>query len=272
MPDITFHDPSTVDGSLVRLKLQSAGVEKGFHEEIVEALPKRAAGVILYGSVARGDTSPASDIDLLVVTDRPRRTAARGRVNVTTYDALQFASAQGTLYGMHISRDGLILHDSGGTAVSIAVFGEVEVNRLTQRLERLAALLELPEREIKENLTGFVRHARYVLRTATYLKALRTGEPCFSVTELSHRFDDPSLSVLLSSHAEVHGPPSHEVFDELRNRTRRLLQRPPAPHYQTLKDAIVGYGAEWPEVGDAATLILNRDESDPYATIPRVIL
>jgi predicted nucleotidyltransferase len=38
-------------------------------EAIREAYPGRLAGIVLYGSVARGDDTPESDIDLLVLIE-----------------------------------------------------------------------------------------------------------------------------------------------------------------------------------------------------------
>ncbi len=40
-----------------------------FHDELERALPGRVQRLILYGSKARGDTHPESDVDLLVVVD-----------------------------------------------------------------------------------------------------------------------------------------------------------------------------------------------------------
>lgn len=133
-------------------------------------------------------------------------------------------------------------------------------------------LLELPEPELRDHLPGFVRHARYVLRTATYLDAIREGEPCFSVTELAERAGDNKLVTLLSSHSAVHGEPSWAVLLELRERIRERVAVENVAGYGSLADTIVGMGVTRPEVADAATLILNRDPGDPYAVIPRVIL
>lgn len=252
--------------------LEEVRIESDVRAEILDALPPRARGIVLYGSMARGDVSDESDIDVLVVSDVPASTTATGRVNVATYDEAQFASAAGTLFGMHVARDGILLHDSGGVRETMQQFGLVDIDRLGERLRRLAVLLALPRDEVRAHLPGFIRHARYVLRTATYLSALRMGEPCFSVRELAARFDDPMLEMLLSSHPNVQGPDSPEIFDELHSRIRAELADIPSPQFATLADAIVGYGVVWPEVSEAALLLLNRQSSDPYSIIPRVIL
>lgn len=261
-----------VNTALVSRKLADARVPRDVIGEILAALPSRALGIVLYGSVARGDSSPTSDIDLLVVSDDHETTRSVGRVNVTTYDENQFRSADGTIFGMHVARDGLVLHDAGGVTKAITSFGEVDVLRAERRLSDLATLLDLPEGERLRNLAGFVRHARYVLRTATYLAALKAGQPCFSVTELADRAGDPELVKLLSSHPTVQGEPTWEVLEELRRRVRAIAAPSFDIEFETLHDAIVGLGVTHADVSDAAVMILDRRPSDPYAAIPRVIL
>lgn len=272
MPLAAFGHNARVDKGAVLQRLRDAHVNSQFHEEIIEALPFVAVGIILYGSVARGDTSANSDIDLLVLGDDHETTRAVGRVNVTTYDEDQFQSAAGTIYGMHIARDGIVLHDSGNVARTIADFGEVDAGRVQRRLSELARLLEFPDEELRSHLPGFIRHARYVLRTATYLEAFSDGEPCFSVRELAERARDPDLVSLLSSHAPVQGEATWAVLMELRRRVRMKAAPIRAMEFDTLADAIVGHAEELPDLSDAAILILNRRSSDPYAVIPRVIL
>lgn len=261
-----------VDKSRVSQQLAASGVAGDVIGEILAALPHRAVGIVLYGSVARGDSSPTSDIDMLVISDDHETTRAVGRVNITTYDEEQFRSADGTIFGMHVARDGVILHDADNVGKAIAEFGEVDTARVRRRLSGLAALLDLPEAERRQHLPGFIRHARYVLRTATYLAALETGDPCFSVKELAERAADPMLLTLLSSHPAVQGEPTWEVLVELRRRVRIAAAPSSKLDFETLHDAIVGLGASNPDVADAALMILNRRPSDPYAVIPRVIL
>lgn len=272
VPLAAFGRQSAVEKSAVRARLFATSVNPKFHEEILDALPARAFGVVLYGSVARGDTSSASDIDLLVVADGHEKTRAIGRVNVTSYDQDQFRSAAGTLYGMHIARDGVLLHDSGGIHETILDFGDVDILRVEKRLSQLAVLLEFPDDELKIHLQGFTRHARYVLRTATYLAAIKAGKPCFSVSELAEQSGDPSLVHLLSSHPEVQGDPTWQNFLELRRRLRERIRPDDKIEYDSLNDAVVGFARTSPDISDAAILILNRKSSDPYSVIPRVIL
>ncbi|NYF16564.1 hypothetical protein HDC37_001389 [Microbacterium sp. AK009] len=235
------------------------------------ALPLRAIGAILYGSYARGDYADASDVDLLIVEHAPRPTVASGRVNVSTYDLSQFATAGHTLFGNHLARDGLVLHDTDDlVAKMLASFGDIDLERLWERVRSLARLLTLPREEQHAKLDGFVRHARYVLRTATYARAFRPGPPCFSVTELAERFDDPALAQLLSSHPEVHGPPTTEVLADLHGRIEQLIGWIEPIGFDSLTDVIIEFDDT--DLGDSAILVLGNNDGSPYTIIPRVIL
>jgi len=239
--------------------------------DVLDALPKRAFGVVLYGSVARGDYSDNSDIDLLVISDAPHSTRAAGKTNVSTYDMSQFLTADGTLFGMHLARDGVVLHDGDSEITGQLVqFRDVDTARLWGRVRDLARLLTLPLSEQHARLDGFIRHARYVLRTATYARALEGGRPCFSVVELAERFNDPQLQQLLSSHSQVQGPPTIETLENLTTRIQTLLGKIEPIHLASLTDVIVEHDDT--DLGDSAVLLLGSRDGSPYTVIPRVIL
>lgn len=271
MQGIANHE-SQVDALEVSSVLLASSIQEDVVHDLLSALPRQAIGIVLYGSQARGDSGPYSDIDLLVVENDHGPARSRGRVNLSTYDADQFASARGTLFGMHLARDGLVLHDAGGVRLAMQQFGEIDQPRLWRRIRTLSSLLRLPPAEFQAHLAGFVRHARYVLRTGTYAKAIQEGKPCFSVAELADRFKDVELRVLLSSHPKIQGPPSFEVLAALTSRIEVMTGGIPPIGYQRLADVIVGVLEQEPELADAAILILDRKPDGPYTEIPRVIL
>lgn len=251
--------------------LSARGIPEAAIDEILAAFPLQSVAVILYGSYARGDYSKDSDIDLLAVADIPRPTRAFGRVNVSTYEPRQLGSAGGTLFGTHLARDGVLLYDeSGAVARQLASFGDIDLELVWDRVRNLARLLTLPLTEQESRLDGFVRHARYVLRTATYARAYSPGPPCFSVTELSERFEDPELRTLLSSHPSVHGPSTLATLAELRDRIEALLGGIEPIGLDSITDVIVEFDET--DLGDAAMLILGNRDGSPYTIIPRVIL
>jgi len=270
LPDTTGLS-SKISKVSVRDALRDRGLSGLIVDEVLASLPVRAVAVILYGSYARGDYSDSSDIDLLAVEQTPRPTRAAGRVNVSTYDLAQFATASHTLFGTHLARDGIVLHDSDRLITDQLVsFGNIDLDRLWGRVRSLARLLSLPREEQHARLDGFVRHARYVLRTATYARALQAGPPCFSVAELAERFDDPDLRRLLSSHREVHGSPTTAVLRELHRRIEQLIGGIDPIGFDSLTDVIVAFDET--DLGDSAILILGNNDGSPYTVIPRVIL
>lgn len=270
MPDLNRRS-AKVSEVRVRTVLRNRDVPELAIEKIAAAVPQTAIGVILYGSYARGDYTEASDIDLLVVDDAPRRTKSVGLANVSTYDLAQFCSANHTLFGAHLARDGVVLHDAEGlVADQLSSFGEIHLDRLWDRVANLARLLTLPQQEQIARIEGFVRHARYVLRTATYARAYQSGQPCFSVAELAERFGDPALQNLLSSHPEVHGSPTIAVLGELRTRIERLIGTIEPLNFDSVADVIVAFDET--DLGDSAILLLGNHDGSPYTIIPRVIL
>lgn len=251
--------------------LQDRQIPGPIVEDIVAALPLRAIAVILYGSYARGDYTDASDIDLLIVEQAPRPTVASGKANLATYDLEQLDTARHTLFGTHLARDGIVLHDTDSVVTDrLNSFVEIDLDRLWDRVQSLARLLTLPLEEQHARLDGFVRHARYVLRTGTYARALRAGSPCFSVAELAVRFDDPDLQRLLSSHPEVQGPATAAVLRELHERIEQLIGSIEPIGFDSLTDVIVQFDET--DLGDSAILLLGNNDGSPYTIIPRVIL
>ena len=63
-------------------------------EALVKQYGKRLKGVILYGSMARGDSAASSDIDLLVLLDQPLDYFAELRQLVDVLYPIQLESEQ----------------------------------------------------------------------------------------------------------------------------------------------------------------------------------
>jgi len=99
-------------------------------DEVTEALVDRfpqVSGVCLYGSVARGDAGPDSDLDLLVVGKDPdlrpssiRRAldlrGAQPRVSIVyhTPDTLHRYVETGSRFLLHVQLEGEVLYDDSG--------------------------------------------------------------------------------------------------------------------------------------------------------------
>ena len=181
-------------------------------------LPQDARALVLYGSQARGDAVPGSDVDLLALVDTPTPSSARGDVNVSFYTRDQLATGMGTLFGAHLRRDARIVWDPDGELERlIASLGDVDPARLLTRARAMTTLFTSLDRDLPKYLPGLLREARYLLRSCLYVQAIAQGRPCFSVRELAQRHDDNELVILLASRHD-----SEPAETELRECLRRL--------------------------------------------------
>lgn len=250
--DLNVRGVSAVDRGLVR-----------------QLLPEAATGVILYGSFARGDAGANSDVDLIAISDSSQSvTVDPTRLSLSFYTERQLQTASGSLFGAHLKRDGVILHDtSGATQQMLASMGSVDLDRLFERLAEGAGLLQLPSEgwDVKQR----VRVARYFLRSSLYGSALRRGDPCFSVRDLAASLAEPSLIQQLSSHVAEQEVATTALFDAL---LARLISEAGVAdiEFDSLEN-VVAFGDD--QQVEMALFILNdSDEDVPYSESPTVLL
>ena len=101
-----------------------------FARRVRAALGEQVDAIVLYGSVARGEAGPDSDVDVLIVgsgdesidkairraeSDQTRETGYRFFVETTTYDRNEFLELRrlGSPLVMNILEDGVVLYDTG---------------------------------------------------------------------------------------------------------------------------------------------------------------
>lgn len=254
-------------------ELRKLGVTEALISEAWNVVKGSAIGVLLYGSWARRDAGALSDLDLLILSNFRKGTRTSDRVSVAFYTPVQLRDAHRTLYGMHLARDGVILHDGAGELASIlSTFSPPDADELLRRVNEFAVILDVTSRDRLRYLTGLTQVARYLLRTATYAIALQKGAPCFSVEELARRFRQPELATLLSSHPGVYPQPTLDVLADLSRRLTSAVGPLPANPYGSLQALIVATSTADPDVSHLATFALGTDESLPYSEIPKVVL
>ncbi|WP_158510672.1 nucleotidyltransferase domain-containing protein [Rhodococcus erythropolis] len=264
---------SPVDIEAVRKKLAELLIDDVLIEQVCTRVRGNAIGVLLYGSWARGEASATSDVDLLVVSQFRADSGMEGKLSLSAYTPNQLADARATLFGMHLARDGIALHDTEGRMAEIlSTFTLPDPHELLQRIREFSIVLDLPREEQSTYLPGLCQVARYLLRTAIYALALRDGRPCFSIGELAVRFNQPELTILLSSQPEQYPAPSLGVLDDLRQRLTEVVGAPGDNPFGSLHALIVGSSTSNPDLEKLATLVLGVDESLPYAELPKVIL
>lgn len=127
---------------------------------------KAATGVravCLVGSMARGDARPDSDIDLVVLCERPVRELVAalpevmrgGQVSLVcrTLDQIQEMALEGSLFLHHVRTEGKILHDPDGllagvfeTAATVPLDTRAEIRRRTAGLRHYRHLERFGDR------------------------------------------------------------------------------------------------------------------------------
>lgn len=251
--------------------LTSVGVPQALADHFPE-LPSDAIAWMIYGSQARGDSIPGSDLDVLVVVEGARASISRSDVNVSFYTLEHLRTGVGTLFGAHLRRDGRILWDPENKLVStLAAMGEVDTSRLFSRSRQMSCILTQPERDLPRYLPGLLREARYLLRSCLYAAAIAEGEPCFSVRELARRHNDPALTDLLASR-QVREP-ERQALEDCKLRLENLIGPLPDNPFGSLESLVVNL---WESPGDLLSMAFmalgSSGQGGDYAEVEKILL
>ena len=249
------HSTYAIDYAKLRVELARLRVPSDLIEAALGTLPEEIKGILIYGSRARGDFQDHSDLDLLALVPRSTNSRKFDGSNVTCYTSEQLQRASGTLFGMHIRRDGIVTIDSDNELYRLLQeLEDPDSVSLRKRIRHFSSILEPTMTDRQEHLAGLCRLARFLLRTAIYTKTLDEGPPCFSVRELAERFADPALATILSSNPAITGEATLEQLDDLRARLRLTVGTPPSVFYSSLMTLVIG---EWNSDREYATLALH---------------
>jgi len=253
-------------------RLRAAEIPPDIIADAISCLPKRCQGLLMYGSRARRDHRPDSDLDLLAFVPRPSGSRSVGLVNLSCYTQEQLSTASGTLFGVHLQRDAIVVFDPEQKLTGLlANFAPLDAQLLLDRVQHFSAILS--SIDIDQYLPGSVRLAKYFLRSAIYADAIVAGQPCFSVRELAERHSQSELMKVLDS-----GPQESATLSDLDDLIMRLEpfvgQAPPNPH-STIEALVV---EEWEtdrERSSLAILAMKRGSSQSpfdYSLLPKVLL
>jgi len=264
-----------IDVADIQGKLSGIGVPKHLVRAALSIVPTDAIGILVYGSRARADYVQGSDLDLLALINQSGGSKTYEKVNMSCYTPAQLDSASGTLFGMHIRRDSIVLADTNCQLKNlIDSLEDPDPSQLLLRVRHFSAILDASATDLDLHLAGLCRLARYLLRTAIYSIALAEGRPCFSVRELAGRFAQPELVTLLSSDPDVVAEPSMREFEELCRRLRMAVGVLPTNHYGSLEALAI---AEWEDDRERSTLAILAMTADElgdldYSDLPKVLL
>src|SRR4051812_12896212 len=178
--------------------------------------------VMLFGSAARGDWRPGSDVDVLLAVEETRTieiapTLASVRrafgnacaVTMHSFADLQQAMLGGSVFLLHLQLEGRLLHDPGfrlGRILSGRNCIDPEGERTRLRAE--SETLWTPDLHLRAPVVW--RVARHLLRRAAFLECAVRGRPCFATHTVARTLEIPALPLLLDSRCEI-DPPIREM-------------------------------------------------------------
>ena len=250
--------------------LREAGVPESMLSDMPR-MPEDVSGLLVYGSVARGDSVEGSDVDLLALTSTSRPSYHKGDVSLSYYTEAQLQTGVGTLFGAHLRRDSKIIWDDGvRLRNSLDRIGDVDPTRVFARSRAMSALFTNPHRDLPKYLPGLVREARYLLRSCMYAQAIADGSPCFSVRELAERHGDPDLARLLASRQS--GGPSRADLENCLARLSSLVGDPPTSDYGSLEATVVNEWGRQSDLLSMAFMALGATGDGDYAEVEKILL
>lgn len=224
---------------------------------------------MLFGSAARGECTPSSDIDLLRIDSTPsnriREPASRlsppeasfPKLDLLVRSAswLNHVASTGELFALHLQVDGRIVSDESGVLRRFLLRPICVDIRARQRALRLASAAL---HAIDLDTSSFVTHrvAKHLLRTAAFLECARLGQPSFSYSEAPRILGDKTLEATLREE------PSARAFLRIRSKLSQLAG-PPAE----VPMALAAY-SQTPHTARAAHCLLSANLSELYDPEP----
>jgi hypothetical protein len=235
-------------------------------------LPAEVEGLLVYGSQARGDAVPDSDLDVLALVTAPLPSTHFGAVNVSYYTREQLSTGLGTLFGAHLKRDAKVVWDKYRRLTrAVEDMGEVDTDRVFARARSMSELFTSLERDLPEYLPGLLRQARYLLRSCLYAQAIARGDPCFSVRELAVRHGDSRLARLLASRQRSEA--SAADLEECLSRLRTIIGEFPSSEHGSLEATVVN---EWGRASDVLSMAFmalgTTGKGSDYAEVEKILL
>lgn len=230
--------------------------------------------VMLYGSHARGDAGPASDVDLLQLVPHSPRSYTRELVSVVAYTPAQLKqmATEGSLFAWHLRTEGVVLQDPDGLLErSLALHAGPAIGRSLERLADLSAILDLGRSEFELYANRANRTARYLARTAMYARALEAGGKSFNLQAAATSAGRPHLAQLLGRPSE--GVMDWKTFVAYRSALSELIGPLRRNQFEALEAlAVQSWGKDPHLAALAIQTLLPLDGEIAYSSLPPPVL
>ncbi len=169
---------------------------------ILAAVARDESSVMAFGSIARQEHSPHSDVDVLELAKRRARPYKRGNVNISVYDeaTLRSMAKAGSLFVLHLITEGIVLRDPDGSLASCLHEYQNPYSYEPYRalLRGVAPLIDVNEEVYSLHWKAFNDLAVFLLRSSIYSRFAEKGEPTFSLPQIQKKMKRDDLSKSLS--------------------------------------------------------------------------
>lgn len=237
-------------------------------------LSGESLAVMLYGSHARGDAGPESDVDLLQLVPHSPRSYIVGSTTVVAYTPEQISEMAigGSLFAWHLRTEGVIMQDTGGLLRgALDLHSGPAWERVLSRITELAVILDLGRGEFEQYADRVIRTARYLVRTAVYARAIGAGGTSFAMESAARKAGYPHLMMLLRRGAE--GSRDWQTFVAYRDALAELTGTLRAnPHGSLEALAVCAWGEDQQLASLTIQTIIPRDGEIEYSSLPPPVL
>lgn len=159
--------------------------------------------ILLFGSMARGDSSEASDVDLLVseeVGSIKSERAGRVEVQFTPQDRLLEMSSSGELFAIHLAHEAKVVADPDGYFEIFKRTLKIKSSYYGERRDASALAAYLLQKRLSERQIS-IRNKRtaWCVRTILISLLLEKGQIVFSPELLQYYYSDKRIGILLDA-------------------------------------------------------------------------
>jgi predicted nucleotidyltransferase len=158
--------------------------------------------LMIYGSCARGDNEPYSDIDILALhSDSFYKMNAHNKINIVYYskDLLKERVENGNLFCLHLAKEGKIVYDPEDILRDILKKFEYKNNYYKEKKEATElcwALIKFANSF--DNYFYFNKKIAWCVRTIIIANSAEQRNPVFSKSDLSNFINDKSILQIIN--------------------------------------------------------------------------